>query len=447
MVAYRHKGIGLDLSVSSRGTAPQGEPPNDRKQARGVSVGYELRRKLADTLPEGLSSGERLVVLELADQANDRTRLAYGKNLLALVARRCGFSSEKQVGKILGKLAKRGIELRVQVVRDDGTPLIDKLGRPVFAYDGHETTYQIPLLEPPGPPGRSPAPDPEVPPAGDHLSTDRPPEVSHPGDLSLLVVSQQGDHLSTGGPPPGRPQDGSGPPPGAQWSPARGQVVPPAGDPSPHLSSGTPQSVDAGARQREAHRWLKTNYGLTDDESTQVIEKVRARGPRRINNLVRYMAPMITEGTLADIVAAVQLQADRTQQDEPQDEFDEPPPPRLTLAPYERSARDAIAAATPPAGQQLPLLLAVDGGAPTSADREVLLEETARHLAKARRRPPIDRAQLERAMDRLRVLPVPTYLALCKQARAELGADATTDEITLRAAVLSHGQRDERKHG
>jgi hypothetical protein len=106
-------------------------------------MGYLLRRWLADRLPADLPRGERVVALEFADQANDITRRAYSKDLLKIVAHRAGYANEKQVGAVLGKLAKRGIELRVQLVKD-GQPFHDVKGRPVFACTGHETTYRIP---------------------------------------------------------------------------------------------------------------------------------------------------------------------------------------------------------------------------------------------------------------------------------------------------------------
>ena len=82
-------------------------------------MGYQLRRWLADRLPDTLSSGERLVALEIADQANDHTRRAWGDATLATILRRTGYADDKQLGKVLGKLAEHGVELRVPV-RDAG---------------------------------------------------------------------------------------------------------------------------------------------------------------------------------------------------------------------------------------------------------------------------------------------------------------------------------------
>lgn len=63
------------------------------------------------------------------------------------------------------------------------------------------------------------------------------------------------------------------------------------------------QSVRAGARTREAARWLNLRYGLTDDESAQVIAEVRARARAPVEHLVPYLSSM-AEGDLADIAKA-----------------------------------------------------------------------------------------------------------------------------------------------
>jgi len=181
-------------------------------------LGYKLRRWLADHLPPGISSGERLVALEAADQANDDTRTAYGTDLLEIIARRSGLSGPKQVGKILGKLAAHGIELRVPVTGADGRPLRDGRGRPVFACNGHKLTLRIPTLE----------------------------------DCPALVAPEEtiegpppGAPSTFEGPPSGAPSTAEGPPPGTGRSPAGDSKVPRPGHPSPHISSGvsSPPSI------------------------------------------------------------------------------------------------------------------------------------------------------------------------------------------------------------
>lgn len=102
-------------------------------------MGYQLRRVLADALPADLSPSERLVVLELADHADEETGLASGPLLLDVVARRAGLANTKQVGRALSVLAGRGLEVRVLVT-------VDSAGRPVFAHRGRPTTYDIGAL-------------------------------------------------------------------------------------------------------------------------------------------------------------------------------------------------------------------------------------------------------------------------------------------------------------
>jgi len=182
-------------------------------------MGFNLRRWFADYLPSDLSAGERLVALEIADLARDETRLAYGKDLLETVARRTGYADTKQVGKVLGKLAARGIELRVQIIKD-GRPLFDRRNRPVFAYEGRQTTYRIPTL------GL------EVPP--DLLSYRYRPDRYQPEASSGRVLPSQGDHSDADSPVvsstgehfgPAVPQPlCSGPPTGVEWSPVEGSV-------------------------------------------------------------------------------------------------------------------------------------------------------------------------------------------------------------------------------
>lgn len=162
-------------------------------------MGHDLRRWLADRLPSDVSTGERLVALEIADRAWDKTRLAYGKDLMPTVIRRTGLADAKQVGKILAKLGARGIELRMPIRSKDGSVLTDKLGRTVYACKGHELTFRIPLLA-----------------------------------ECAALVPQAGDLQRS---PAQGSIDSEGPPPGAQRSPRRGTKVPSAGGPIPQYSS------------------------------------------------------------------------------------------------------------------------------------------------------------------------------------------------------------------
>jgi hypothetical protein len=205
-------------------------------------VGYKLRRWLALNLPDGVSSGERLVALEIADQADDETRRATGVQLDDVV-RRTGFANTKQVGKVLGKLAANGVEMRVAVgKREDGSP--------VFAYEGRRTMYRVPEAGEIGP---------VVPLPGEHS-----PEVP-----------QAGDHSP------------SGPPDGAERSPARGQEVPQAGD---LYSSSSPQRSSSSAGSSTHVTYVVQRLQVDDDEATQLINTIRERhAPRSIGAYLRGM--------------------------------------------------------------------------------------------------------------------------------------------------------------
>lgn len=101
-------------------------------------MGYELRRQVLDALGDGFSPAERFVLGELADWANDDTRVAYGADLLETIRRRVGFAGVKQVRNVFTKLAKKGIEVRVAVYT---SVLTDS---EMVAWRGHQTTYRIP---------------------------------------------------------------------------------------------------------------------------------------------------------------------------------------------------------------------------------------------------------------------------------------------------------------
>jgi hypothetical protein len=100
-------------------------------------MGYELRRWLRDNLPADCTTTERLVAQEIADLANDKTRRAYGKDLMSQLAQWTGLSGPKVVGNVLCKLAKRGWEFRVEVGKD-------KHGRSMYAYDGTQVEFLVP---------------------------------------------------------------------------------------------------------------------------------------------------------------------------------------------------------------------------------------------------------------------------------------------------------------
>lgn len=276
-------------------------------------MGYELRRWLADRLPAEISSGERLVALEIADQANEQTRRAYGKNLLQTVARRTGYTDEKQVGKALGKLGARGLELRVPIHKN-GRPLINAKGRPVFAYEGHETTYKIPTLD----------------------------------ECPLLVVPPAGD-LSA--PPSGRPLANSGPPDGDEWSPAGDQVVPrtgPSGPPSGGpFSSSSPQDSSSLLSHERVVMEALASAGVTVDEMREVIKEIRKATKTKIENPASYLRTIAQRGDLPDYLNRVRANAQKaasyaTRQTQPPPVVDQAPDPdEPSVTPEEAAAARA----------------------------------------------------------------------------------------------------------
>ncbi|MBI0301041.1 hypothetical protein JBE04_43020, partial [Streptomyces sp. PRKS01-29] len=108
-------------------------------------MGYELRRWLEDRLPQEISSGERVVALAIADLVWDDSRIGFGRLFMAKLLHKTGFENEAQIGKVLGKLSARGIELRVPINGSDGKPLTNKRGQLVYAHRGHQRTFRVPF--------------------------------------------------------------------------------------------------------------------------------------------------------------------------------------------------------------------------------------------------------------------------------------------------------------
>jgi hypothetical protein len=252
-------------------------------------MGYELRRWLADRLPAEVSSGERVLALEIADLANDRTRRAFGAETLARLLHRSGFADMKQVGKVLGKLAARGLELRAPITGKDGRPVRDRRGRPVFAAKGHGLEFLVPTAECPAL-RRAPARE----------SFDDPPDGG-PSESSLGRGTFTGDEASHAprSSPVKETFEAEGPPTGARSSPARSPKVPPAGDPSPQGSPQVTSSLPRGTRIPAGEE--RTDPGEKPGPST---------GPARKPD--RFTARLMDEHTAtADEVAAVLAAAER----------------------------------------------------------------------------------------------------------------------------------------
>ncbi|WP_026454836.1 helix-turn-helix domain-containing protein [Saccharomonospora iraqiensis] len=100
-------------------------------------MGIRLYVEVLDHAPAELTSNERLLLLVIAEKANDDTRRAVFPNPDRLL-HRLGMS-EDGLRKVCQKLAARGYEARIPV----GT---NKAGRPVYAYKGHAVDYRVPVF-------------------------------------------------------------------------------------------------------------------------------------------------------------------------------------------------------------------------------------------------------------------------------------------------------------
>ena len=199
-------------------------------------MGYELRRWLEDRLPQEISSGERVVALAIADLAWDDSRVAYGRKFMEKLLWKTGFENEAQIGKVLGKLAARGIELRVPINGEDGKPMRNKRGQLVYAHRGHQRTFRIPFAS--EFPGRAApywgdegegSPDRDV--HGWHDRERSPARETFNGERSPAREGFNGERS------PGRETFE------AERSPARESMVTQAGDPIPLTTPTFPPSV------------------------------------------------------------------------------------------------------------------------------------------------------------------------------------------------------------
>lgn len=231
-------------------------------------MGYQLRRWLADRLPDTLSSGERLVALEIADQANDHTRRAWGDATLATILRRTGYADDKQLGKVLGKLAEHGVELRVPVRDAEGRPVRNKSGRIMYACNGHKREFHVPTE---GECAALKVPqmgDLEAPPDGGPS-----PEAPPPG---------------TEGPPDGGASDAEAPPPGPEAPPSGGPISPSllqkSSPSSLSQSEASTQSADPPpVVEREIDlliRRIMKDHKATNDEAAAILDAARRDGVR-----------------------------------------------------------------------------------------------------------------------------------------------------------------------
>ncbi|MEV4384005.1 hypothetical protein [Streptosporangium sp. NPDC049644] len=362
-------------------------------------MGYELRRWLADRLPAGLSSGERLVALEIADQANDQSRHAYGSETRAVILRRTGYADEKQLGKVLTKLAKNGIEMREPVRGKDGEPVRDKRGRVVYACNGHEMSeFVVPRLE-----------DlPSCPERGSFLYEAAP-------ERSPDRVSKRDE---------GAPHGPEGPPSGAASDakvPRLVPKVPPAGHPSPQ----SPQENSSSllSHERVVMEALAP-AGATEDEMREVITEIRQATKGRIENPNGYFRAIAERGDLPDYLSRVRANAER----------------RAAYAARQAQPPPAVPEQAPDPDE--PPVTPEEAADARAAVREALRGSQARRSEKGparvlrpRHTPEEVSPALQAARDYLNTRG--DYFEWMATARDKLGPDAARDEVVVLAAELA----------
>ena len=101
-------------------------------------MGIRLVVEVLDHAPADLTRAERLLLVAIAEEANDTTREAWPG--MARLRRRLGLA-EVSVRHVLERLAARGLELRVALG-------IDKRGAPFYANRGRSTIYRLPFFVP-----------------------------------------------------------------------------------------------------------------------------------------------------------------------------------------------------------------------------------------------------------------------------------------------------------
>ncbi|MDG4791979.1 hypothetical protein O7626_39895 [Micromonospora sp. WMMD1102] len=101
-------------------------------------MGIDLITEVLFHAPEDLTPAERVVLLVIAEEANDGTRRGWpGRDALM---HRSGLG-KTGLARVFARLAERDLEVRLAI----GT---DSKGQPVYAFRGQQTQYQLPKLCP-----------------------------------------------------------------------------------------------------------------------------------------------------------------------------------------------------------------------------------------------------------------------------------------------------------
>ncbi|MDT0305087.1 helix-turn-helix domain-containing protein [Streptomonospora wellingtoniae] len=237
-------------------------------------MGFKLYRHVFDHAPDGLDSAARLVLLAIADDANDETResLYLGQELLC---HRTGLTPAT-LKKALQRLATAGYELRQPI----GT---DAVGRPIYALKGHHTVYRVPVF-----PERS-----DVPAKGGSSSPLRGPAATERGEQ----VPERGEHVPSKG--------GSSSPPSPQSPQDSPQSVPredAATAAAEELGAATGRTVTPEWGRRVAEDLLAAARGPLRDEAAYVRKAIRKRAEQ---NRTKDLLPTPTPASARDLPAEV----------------------------------------------------------------------------------------------------------------------------------------------
>ena len=106
-------------------------------------MSIKLIVEILDHAPGDLTPQDRLLLIALAEFANEETRECWpGWERIAQRMRWTGHQDggKNAVSAAFARLAKRGIELRVAIGKT-------KKGHAVYAAHGHQTRYRIPPLQ------------------------------------------------------------------------------------------------------------------------------------------------------------------------------------------------------------------------------------------------------------------------------------------------------------
>lgn len=238
-------------------------------------MGYELRRQLREALGPDVTGLQRAVALEIADDANERTRMSMAP--LDDIARWTGAKDTSVIRNALKRLAAAGWEFRIPIGKG-------KDGRVLYAVPGTRMTFRVPDFK---------------------------------GVATATPTESKGEHgLTQGGAPatPSSPQGGAGAHSEGATAHSEGAVAPPyssdssdskelASKPVVPVASGIPdfarplvdQITNAGIHVRWArlsnNEWLQVHSLMKDRGIPAMVDVAIKASSRTQVEYARYFLP------------------------------------------------------------------------------------------------------------------------------------------------------------